>query len=92
MFGLVGFIFGYRIIIWHPLIAVIIASAFMTVKHQVGKQNKLATNNLFATVATVFLIVGLLGLRFWIDDIFGLLLGCLFVALPIFYVREEMGI
>ncbi|MEM1171398.1 MAG: serine/threonine-protein kinase [Cyanobacteria bacterium P01_H01_bin.35] len=92
MFGLVGFIFGYRIIIWHPLIAVIIASAFMTVKHQVGKQNKLATNNLFATVATVFLIVGLLGLRFWIDDIFGLLLGCLFVALPIFYVREEMRI
>ncbi len=92
MFALVWFIFGYQIIIWHPLIALIIASAFMTVKHQVGKQNKLAINNLFATVATVFLIVGLLGWRFWIYDIFGLLLGCLFVALPIFYVREDMGI
>ncbi len=92
MFALIVFIFGDRIIIWHPLIALIIASAFMTVKHQVGKQNKLATNNLFGTVATVFLIVGLLGWRFWISDIFGLLLGCLFVAIPIFYVREEMGI
>ncbi|NES06711.1 MAG: serine/threonine protein kinase [Okeania sp. SIO2F4] len=92
MFALTWFIFGYQIIIWHPLIALIIASAFMTVKHQVGKQNKLATNNLFATVATIFLIVGLLGFRFWISDIFGLLLSCLFVALPIFYVREEMGI
>ena len=53
MFALIWFIFGYRIIIWHPLIALIIASGFMTVKHQVGKQNKLATNNLFATVATI---------------------------------------
>ncbi len=91
MFALTWFIFGDRIIIWHPLIALIIASAFMTVKHQVGKQNKLATNNLFATVATVFLMVGLLGWRFWIYDIFGLLLSCLFVALPIFYVREEIS-
>ena len=88
MFALTWFIFGYQIIIWHPLIALIIASAFITVKYQVGKQNKLATNNLLATVATVFLIVGLLGLRFWVYHIFGLLLGCLFVALPIFYVRE----
>ncbi len=90
MFALAWFIFGYRIIIWHPIMAVIIASAFIAVKRQTGKQNKLATNNLFATVATVFLIMGLLGEKFWISDIFGLLLGCLFVALPIFYVIEEI--
>jgi len=44
-----------------------------------------------ATVASIFLILGLLGWRFRIYDIFGLLLGCLFVALPIFYVREEIS-
>ncbi|MGB3511266.1 MAG: serine/threonine-protein kinase [Microcoleaceae cyanobacterium] len=90
MFGLAWFIFGYRIIIWHPQMALIIASAFIAVKRRMGKQNRLASNNLFGTVATIFLIVGLLGVRFWISDIFGLLLGCLFVALPIFYIREEI--
>ncbi|NES77124.1 MULTISPECIES: serine/threonine-protein kinase [unclassified Okeania] len=90
MFAFAWFIFGYRIIIWHPIMAVIIASVFITVKHLVIKQNKLATNNLFTTVATVFLILGLLGGKLWISDIFGLLLGCLFVALPIFYAREEI--
>ncbi len=90
MFALVWFIFGDRIIIGHPLMALIIASAFMTVKCQIVQQNRLAANNLFATVATVFLIVGLLGERFLISNIFGWLLGCLFVALPIFYVREEI--
>lgn len=91
MFALIWFIFSCQIIIWHPLIALIIASVFITVKHQIGKQNKLATNNLLATVASIFLILGLLGWRFRIYDIFGLLLGCLFVALPIFYVREEIS-
>lgn len=88
MFALIWFIFSCCIIIWHPLISLIIASVFITVKHQVEKQNKLVTNDLFATVTIIFLIVGLLDLKFWIYDIFGLLLGCLFVALPIFYVRE----
>lgn len=88
MFALAWFIFGYRIIIWHPQMAWIIASAFIAVKGRISRQNSLATNNLFATVATVFLIVGLLEGRFWISDVFGLLLGCLFVALPIFYIRE----
>ncbi|NES69817.1 MAG: serine/threonine protein kinase, partial [Okeania sp. SIO2D1] len=90
MFAFAWFIFGYRIIIWHPIIAVIIASVFIIVKRLVIKQNKLATNNLFSTVATLFLIVGFFGGNFWISDIFGLLLGCLFVALPIFYAREEI--
>ena len=90
MFAFAWFIFADRIIIFYPLLAVIIASAFIFVKRQVSKQNRLATNNLFTTVATIFLIVGFLGHSFWISDIFGLLLGCLFVALPIFYVREEI--
>ncbi|MGK7923217.1 MAG: protein kinase [Trichodesmium sp.] len=88
MFALTWFIFAYRLIIWHPLVAAIIASAFITVKRQTQKQNKLNTNNLFAMVATIFLILGLLGKIFWVYDIFGLLLGCLFVALPILYVKE----
>ena len=90
MFAFAWFIFGYRIIIWHPIMAAIIASVFITVKRLVIRQNKLATNNLFSTVATLFLIVGFFGGYFWISGIFGLLLGCLFVALPIFYVREEI--
>lgn len=90
MFALTWFIFGNRIVIWYPQMALIIASAFILVKRRMSKKNRLATNNLFGTVATIFLIVGLFGGRFWISDVFGLLLGCLFVALPIFYVREEI--
>ncbi|MDJ0556673.1 MAG: serine/threonine-protein kinase [Microcoleaceae cyanobacterium MO_207.B10] len=90
MFAFACFIFGNKIVIWYPQMALIIASAFIFVKHRMSKKNRLATNNLFATVATIFLIVGLLGERFWLANDFGLLLGCLFVALPIFYVREEI--
>ncbi|MCL2924372.1 MAG: hypothetical protein MGF17_07035 [Trichodesmium sp. MAG_R04] len=81
----------HQIIIWHPLIALIIASVFIKVKHQFGKQDKLATKNLLATVAGIFLIFSLLGWRFGIYDIFGLLLGCLFVAILIFDLIEEIN-
>ncbi|NEP44587.1 MAG: serine/threonine protein kinase, partial [Okeania sp. SIO2H7] len=89
MFALVWFIFGYRVIVWHPIFSVAIASAFIWVKHQIAKDKILATNKLLGNVAVLFLILGILGGRIWVSGVFGLLLACLFVALPMFYVRDN---
>lgn len=89
MFALVWFIFGYQVIVWHPVLSVPIASAFIWVKHQVSRDKIFASNKLLANVAVLFLILGVLDARIWVSGLFGLLLACVFVALPMFYVREN---
>lgn len=88
MFGLVWFIFGYRIVVWHPLLSILIASAFIWVKNKVSQDRLFARNNLLATVAVLFLLVGVVGGKILVTGIFGILLACLFVALPLFYVTD----
>lgn len=89
MFALVWFIFAYRIIVWHPVFSLPIASAFIWVKYKVSRDKTLASNKLLGNVAVLFLILGILGGRIWASGVFGLLLACLFVALPMFYVRDN---
>ena len=89
MFALVWFIFAYRVIVWHPVLSLPIASAFIWVKYQVSQEKTLANNKLLGNVAVLFLILGILGGRIWASGVFGLLLACLFVALPMFYVRDN---
>ncbi|MDY6806920.1 MAG: serine/threonine-protein kinase [Cyanobacteriota bacterium] len=89
MFALVWFIFAYQAVVWHPVLSVPIASAFIWVKHQVSRDKIFASNKLLANLAVLFFILGILDARILTSGLFGLLCACVFVALPMFYVRES---
>ncbi|MEG4320686.1 MULTISPECIES: serine/threonine-protein kinase [unclassified Microcoleus] len=90
MFALVWFIFGSQIVIFNSWFALIVASGFMVVKHQVSQNKEFANKNLFASLVVLFLITGGMGnSRILNTGIFGILLGCLVVALPLFFVKEN---
>ncbi|WP_293337768.1 serine/threonine-protein kinase [Microcoleus sp. CAWBG58] len=90
MFALVWFIFGSQIVIFNSWFALIVASGFMVVKHQVSQDKEFANKNLFASLVVLFLITGGMGnSRILNTGIFGILLGCLVVALPLFFVKEN---
>jgi len=90
MFALVWFIFGSQIVIFNSWFALIVASGFMMVKHQVSQNKEFANKNLFASLVVLFLITGGMGnSRILNTGIFGVLLGCLVVVLPLFFVKEN---
>ncbi|MEG3901356.1 serine/threonine-protein kinase [Microcoleus sp. B4-C5] len=90
MFALVWFIFGSQIVIFNSWFALIVTSGFMTVKHQVSQNKEFANKNLFASLVVLFLMTGGMGnSRILNTGIFGILLGCLVVALPLFFVKEN---
>ena len=90
MFALVWFIFGSQIVILNSWFALIVASGFMVVKHQVSQDKEFANKNLFASLVVLFLITGGMGnSRILNTGVFGILLGCLVVALPLFFVKEN---
>ncbi|WP_293146355.1 MULTISPECIES: serine/threonine-protein kinase [unclassified Microcoleus] len=90
MFALVWFIFGSQIVIFNSWFALIVASGFMVVKHQVSQDKEFANKNLFASLVVLFLLTGGMGnSRILNTGIFGILLGCLVVALPLFFVKEN---
>ncbi len=90
MFALVWFIFGSQIVIFNSWFALIVASGFMVVKHQVSQDKEFANKNLFASLVVLFLLTGGMGnSRILNTGIFGVLLGCLVVALPLFFVKEN---
>ncbi|MBE9184921.1 serine/threonine protein kinase [Microcoleus sp. LEGE 07076] len=90
MFALVWFIFGSQIVIFNSGFALIVASGFMAVKYQVSQKKEFANKNLFASLVVLFLIAGGMGnSRILNTGIFGVLLGCLVVALPLFFVKEN---
>jgi hypothetical protein len=90
MFALVWFIFGSQIVIFNSWCALIVSSGFMTVKHQVSQNKEFANNNLFASLVVLFLMSGGMGnSRILNTGIFGILLGCLVVAFPLFFVKEN---
>jgi hypothetical protein len=90
MFALVWFIFGSQIVIFNSWFALIVSSGFMAVKHQVSQHKEFANKNLFASLVVLFLMTGGMGnSRILNTGIFGILLGCLVVALPLFFVKEN---
>ncbi|MGL5059514.1 MAG: protein kinase domain-containing protein [Microcoleus sp.] len=90
MFAIVWFIFGSQIVIFNSWCALIVASGFMAVKHHVSRNKEFANNNLFASLVVLFFLSGGMGnSRILNTGIFGLLLGCLVVAMPLFFVKEN---
>ncbi|HLO52220.1 MAG TPA: serine/threonine protein kinase, partial [Kamptonema sp.] len=89
MFALSLFIFGSKIIILNPWVATIVSAGFILVKNQVARNKEFEINNLFATIAIMFLMVGtVVNNTIFVPGPFGILVGCLFMALPLFYAKE----
>ncbi|MFM6195887.1 MAG: protein kinase domain-containing protein [Planktothrix sp.] len=82
------FIFTQKIIILTPIIAVLIAGGFLGVKHLVNQTNILDTNQLFITITILFILVGRLHLKIEVDGIFGIILGGVFMIMPMFFPRN----
>ena len=90
MFALIVFIFGTQIIILKPWVGIIISSVFLYVKNQVARNEEFETNSLLATLAGIFLMMGIgVNYTIFVSGPFGVLLGCLFMALPLFYTKSS---
>ncbi len=88
MGAMILFIFTQKIIILTPIIAVLIVTGFLSVKHLVNRRNPLDTNQLFLTLTVLFGILGGLDLKIWVDGMFGILLGGLVILMPVFFPRN----
>lgn len=89
MVAILWFIFGSKVIIFDPWFATLISSGFVGVKNIVAKNPNFDNQQLFSTLSTIFIIVGLFNLRAWLTGAFGIILACLVVALPLFYVKDD---
>ncbi|MGC9526965.1 MAG: protein kinase domain-containing protein [Limnospira sp.] len=85
MLAIVAYTFSQHIIIFTPLLAFLVAPLFVTVKTFTHRQNGINQNPLFGTIALLFIAFGLLNIRIVLDDIFGIILTGMFVAMPMFY-------
>ncbi|MEB3884646.1 serine/threonine-protein kinase [Lyngbya sp. CCY1209] len=85
MLAMVAYTFSQHLIIFTPLLAVLVAPLFVAVKTFTHRHHGINENPLFGTIALLFIAFGLLNIRIWSDNIFGLILASLFVSMPMFY-------
>ncbi len=90
-FSLISFVFGFRIVLWNPMIAILAATGFLWVKSLMQKDQDFQERKLAKDVILVTALLGFLGLRFTINDGFAILLACLLAAIPMLYVKGNSG-
>jgi serine/threonine protein kinase len=86
---MIGFIFSFKIVILHPILGIFIALGFLKIKHNAMQQGELAINQLFGTVATLFVVIGASSWKLIHQDFYSMILAGLFLALPIFYTTTD---
>ncbi len=87
MGSMITFMFSANVIIFTPLMAFVIAFGFLKVKSRVSQTSQIAVNNLFGTIATLFVLFGLLDLKIGSQGLFGIILAGLCMAMPMFYSK-----
>jgi serine/threonine protein kinase len=87
MGSMIAFIFSSNVIIFTPLMALVIAFGFIQVKSLVSQTSEIETGVLFGTIATLFLLFGLLDIKEETQGIFGIILAGIFIAMPMFYSK-----
>lgn len=90
-FSLISFVFGFRIVLWNPFIAVLAATGFLWVKSLMQKDKDFQERKLSQEVILITALLGFLGLRFTIHDGFAIILACLLAAIPMLYVKGNSG-
>lgn len=87
MGSMIAFIFSSNVIIFTPLMALVIAFGFIQVKSRVSQTSEIETGVLFGTIATLFVLFGLLDIKEETQGIFGIILAAIFIAMPMFYSK-----
>jgi serine/threonine protein kinase len=76
-----------HIIIFSAINSVVLATCFMVVKYSVCKAKSFSNDQLFKGLVTAALIFSILQIRWFITGSIGILMACLFVGLPFFYMN-----
>ncbi|MGB3533051.1 MAG: serine/threonine-protein kinase [Microcoleaceae cyanobacterium] len=86
---MIGFIFSFKVVILHPVLGILIALGFIKIKQNTKQRGELAINQLFATVATLFVVLGASSWKLIHQDFYSIILAGLFLSLPIFYTKTD---
>ena len=93
-FCLLSFVFGFRIILLHPLMAMVAAAGFVLVKNCVNRDREFREDNLYLGAIALSLVLGFSNLRLPVTGIFGILLAVVLIAsplFPLFYIKSSSG-
>lgn len=90
-FAMLSFVLNFRIVLWHPIVATMAAGGFMVVKNRMRRDRNFQEEKLVKAVMLGCIILGFLHVSWWIKGGFGILLACLLMGLPLFYVRGNTG-
>ncbi len=86
---MIGFIFSLKIVIFHPIVGILIALGFIKIKQNAIQRGELAINQLFGTVATLFVVLGASSWKLIDQDFYSIILAGLLLSLPIFYTTTD---
>jgi serine/threonine protein kinase len=86
---MIGFIFSFKLVILHPILGILTALGFLSIKHSMMQRGELAINQLFGTVATLFVVMGASSWKLIHQDFYSIILAGLFLALPVFYTTTD---
>ena len=93
-FSLLSFVFGFRIILLHPVIGMGAAAGFLLVKNWVSRDRAFREDKLYLGAIAFTLLLGFSDLRLPVTGSFGILLAVVLIAsplLPLFYIKSSSG-
>lgn len=89
LLAMVAYIFSKHLIIFTPLLSLIVAPLFLVVKAWTKQEHEIEENQLFTIIASLFICLGYSQSKFFINDVFGIIVAGLFVSIPLFYTRNN---
>ncbi len=90
-FAMLSFVLNFRIVLWHPLVATMAAGGFMVVKNRMRRDENFQEEKLVNSVILGCIILGLVHVSWLLKGGFSILLACLLIGLPLFYVQGNPG-
>lgn len=87
-FAMLSFVLNFRMVLLNPLVATMAAGGFMVVKNWMRRDRNFQEEKLVKAVMLGCIILGFVHVSWWIEGGFGILLACLLMGLPLFYVRS----
>ncbi|MGK7900538.1 MAG: protein kinase [Hormoscilla sp.] len=87
-FAMLSFVLNFRMVLLNPIVATMAAGGFMVVKNWMRRDRNFQEEKLVKAVMLGCIIIGFVHVKWSISGGFGMLLACLLMGLPLFYVRS----
>ncbi|MBW4679721.1 MAG: serine/threonine protein kinase [Microcoleus vaginatus WJT46-NPBG5] len=91
IFFTIAAIFNH-VVIFSPANSIVLAGCFMVVKNALNQAKEIKNEKLFQELVATLLVVSLFNIRWIVTGAIGILLTCLFVAVPFLYVKQNSGL